>query len=161
MNQKKKLAQNQDKTKMCKFNNSLQFLRKKGKQRPILNSNLNSISNLMFLFQTFPEFNTFSNSVILLYLRKFVNSLVIYPQKNKIAGKILSRFFQEFKKFFTSLKASLEVALVLFLSRFREIQSLHQGNKILDRHKIKMLPLRKSFPIVWDKNYLQNVILNI
>ena len=88
---------------------------------------------------TISEFNTFQIFLFRLYIRKFLNSLLNYPQKISL---------QNFKPLFPLIlrifdlechgQTSLKVAFVKFahvFMKFRKLESLHMENKKLHRHK--------------------------
>ena len=85
------------------------------------------------------KFNTFQIFLFCLYIRKFVNSLLNYPQKISL---------QNFKPLFPLIlrifdlechgQTSLKVAFVKFahvFMKFRKLESLHMENKKLHCHK--------------------------
>ena len=88
---------------------------------------------------TISEFNTFQIFLFRLCIRKFLNSLLNYPQKISL---------QNFKPLFPLIlwifdlechgQTSLKVAFVKFahvFMKFRKLESLHMENKKLHRHK--------------------------
>ena len=87
----------------------------------------------------FPNLILFQIFLFRLYIRKFVNSLLNYPQKISL---------QNFKPLFPLIlqifdlechgQTSLKVAFVKFahvFMKFRKLESLHMENKKLHRHK--------------------------
>ena len=89
----------------------------------------------------FPNLILFQIFLFHLYIRKFVNSLLNYPQKISL---------QNFKPLFPLVlrifdlechgQTSLEVVFVKFahvFMKFRKRESLHMENKKLHRHKTK------------------------
>ena len=89
----------------------------------------------------FPNLILFQIFLFRLYIRKFVNSLLNYPQKISL---------QNFKPLFplilqifdlechgqTSLKAAFVKFAHVFM-KFRKLESFHMENEILHRHKTK------------------------
>ena len=103
----------------------------------------------------FSEFNTFSNFLFHLHIRKFVNSLLNYPQKISL---------QNFKPLFPLIlrifdlechgQTSLKVAFVKFahvFMKFRKLESLHMENKKLHRHKTEAA----TGGVLWEKVFLE------
>ena len=109
--------------------------------------------------QLFPNLILFQIFLFCLYIRKFVNSLLNYPQKISL---------QNFKSFFPLVlrifdlechgQTSLKVAFVKFthvFMKFRELESLHLENKKTHRHKTEAATggvlLEKVFLEIWQK----------
>ena len=101
----------------------------------------------------FPNFILFQIFLFRLYIRKFVNSLLNYPQKINL---------QNFKPPFPLIlrifdlechdQTSLKVAHVFM--KFRKLESLHMENKNLHRHKQKQpseVFFKKKCPQIFGK----------
>ena len=74
-----------------------------------------------------------------LYLRKFVNNLVIHPQKYtlqnlKLIFPVTLRIFGHEFHIQTSVKVEL-VMFGLIFKKFRKLRNLYRENKNLDLHK--------------------------
>ena len=88
---------------------------------------------------TFPNLILFQFFLFRLYIRKFVNSLLNYPQKISLQNfKSLFPLILRFFDLECHGQTSLKVAFVKFANVFmkcRKLESLHMENKKLHRHK--------------------------
>ena len=88
----------------------------------------------------FPNLILFQIFLFRLYIRKFVNSLLNYPQKISLQNfKPLFPLILQIFDFECHGQTSLKVAFVKFahvFMKFRKLESLHMENKKLHHHKI-------------------------
>ena len=93
-----------------------------------------------FVNLLFPNLMLFQILLFRLYFGKFVNSLLNYPQKEKSLQNfkplfpVILRIFDHECHGETSLKVA-SVKFVHVFMKFRKLESLHQENIKLDRHK--------------------------
>ena len=89
--------------------------------------------------QLFPNLILFQIFLFRLYIRKFVNSLLNYPQKISLQNfKLLLPLILQIFDLECHGQTSLEVASVKFahvFMRFRKLESLYMKNKKLHRQK--------------------------
>ena len=92
---------------------------------------------------TISEFNTFQIFLFRLCIRKFLNSLLNYPQKISLQNfkplfPLILRIFDLECHGQTFLKVAF-VKFALVFMKFRKLESLHMESKKLHRHKTEAL----------------------
>ena len=107
----------------------------------------------------FPNLLFYQILLFRLYLRKYINNLVIHFQKSTFANLqliflVMLRIFDLECRFQTSVKIEL-VMFGLVFTKFRKLRSLYRENKKLDFHKTLVFTMFKPFPILLASSFGQ------